>query len=407
MPLAEFFEEQIDTIGQFLDQPGGHVHVVHCPPDTRPILRRLLVRLDDRQEQAHMLLTTSVAFRDPNQFAGEVLDEIAEHTESFRDELAPLGVTLPAPPAENGSPNTLARYASDCADAFPDSVGSYVILMDVEEIGDADQFRAMLAGMGETMQSPWAKVLFIDRLDDPVCPAEGELFDSEVYTTQRFHLPPEEIEQRVNRDLEGGNLPADEEAKYAAMAGSFASAHGRYDEAEAHHQRSITAAETSGDLGDQVSAYYNLGNTLLAKGDAEAAETMFVRAASISLEHEMHPMTALVLTNLGVTLHRLQRVDEAIESLSISRRTFHQLDNVPGEAYALDCLANIHGIEGDNEAAEARWRDALKLYDDMKSGAAEEIRAAGRQDILEKLDRFLRSIDEGEKADRLLAESTG
>jgi hypothetical protein len=55
-------------------------------------------------------------------------------------------------------------------------------------------------------------------------------------------------------------------------------------------------------------------------------------------------------------------------------------------AFALDTEAQCHAEAGDNGAAERCWKEALAVYDGMTGDAITDMRDAGRNDILRKLD---------------------
>ena len=109
----------------------------------------------------------------------------------------------------------------------------------------------------------------------------------------------------------------------------------------------------------------------------------------------------MVLTNLGVTLHRKRETEPAIESFAVAQRIFNAMNNPPGEAHALDCMAGAFAEQEQNLEAEVAWLKALDLYRGITSEALNEVRDAGCADIISKLERFYLATDQTDKINGL------
>jgi tetratricopeptide (TPR) repeat protein len=242
----------------------------------------------------------------------------------------------------------------------------------------------------------------MDRLSDAIL---GSLAETEPQVSiQRFHLDPAEIERSVHDDLARGQLSPVETRRYTAMAGAFAAAHRRYDEAAEYQQRVLNLCQPDCPPAELAGACYDLANTQLALKQFAEAEANFNRAAHVCLEHQIQPMLAMVLCNLGVVLQRQNRIDDALRSLDVARRTFSAIGNPPAEAHVLDCAARVLAQAGRRDEAEEAWRSALALYDGIDNPAMRDVREHGRDDLLEKLRGYLEQTGQAGKLAAIAAE---
>ena len=133
---------------------------------------------------------------------------------------------------------------------------------------------------------------------------------------------------------------------------------------------------------------FRSGNALLAAGQVEPAAEVFQQACETCSAHTLHDLSPMAYTNLGIALHRLGQFDQAFDALKVAIAFFRAQGNRPGEAFTCDNLARIHEERGQHDKAERVWRYALKLYDDISNPAMQDVRKAGRNDILDKLERL-------------------
>jgi tetratricopeptide (TPR) repeat protein len=184
-----------------------------------------------------------------------------------------------------------------------------------------------------------------------------------------------------------------EKRQYKGLLAGFAYSNKEYDRA-AQLQRDWAAdAERDREPGDAASAYYNLGNTLLAKGDLAAATEVFCKACDICIDHKISGLAPFVYVNLGVSLHRQNQFEEAFAALKVGRDLFKAQNHRAGEAFVVDALAQMYTLDGRKAEAEKSWRYCLSLYDSITSSTFKDVREAGRNDVLAKLKQLGVSID--------------
>ena len=400
MPLKNFFEEQLQELRDFLDAPDRTVHAVQHDPDIKQMLQKMLVGLDD--ESPHVLVVVTSPFHNLDQYFRDLLKELVELNELYREELSQRLVQLPQAVVESKECppiDCFLRYVSEVADSLPDNFGAFALILDPEVIDDEPGFSQAMERLAKETKSPWAKYLFLDRRRDPILADLPQATNKAA--NQVFYLSPLQIESKVKADLASGTLSGKEKLQYAAMTGAFAFAHRKYDQAEQIQLEVLKNAEADGEPADVASAHYNLGNTHLANKQFAQAEDNFNRAAAVCLEHGINPLLGMVLVNLGVAVHRLGRIEQSLESFDVARRTFKAMNNVPGEAYVLDCKAAVFALEKRNDEAEATWRSALALYDGITNPDFKEARDGGRRDIVDKLIRFFEHTKQKQKVREL------
>jgi tetratricopeptide (TPR) repeat protein len=174
------------------------------------------------------------------------------------------------------------------------------------------------------------------------------------------------------------------------MQGGFAFSKKDYKTAGALQEQSIQKAEESEEPQEIALAHYNLGNTRFAEERFTDAEECFTIAANVALDNKLHQMSAMSFTNLGITVHRLKRIPEAIDFFKVARDTFKALKQPPGEAYALDCLARMCKEEKGYDRAEEYWLEAYKVYDSITGKPMAKMRVSGCEDVLNKLEEMYR-----------------
>jgi tetratricopeptide (TPR) repeat protein len=215
---------------------------------------------------------------------------------------------------------------------------------------------------------------------------------------QTFHLSPEEIERRTKEDLASPTaLQPAERRKYLGMIAGFAFGRKEYDEAEQLQRQWAEAADADGQPAELATALYNLGNTLIAKGVFSEATDVYCRACNICLDNRLNSLAPLVYTNLGMSLHRQGNVEQAFAAMNVASDMFKAQNQRPGEAYVVECLAQMYADDGRNDEAEHTLLYALSLYDGITSTLFKDLREMGRTNILDKLARFYEKTGQSEK----------
>jgi tetratricopeptide (TPR) repeat protein len=158
---------------------------------------------------------------------------------------------------------------------------------------------------------------------------------------------------------------------------------------------------------EKAQALYNLGNTQLGKPDAAAAEQSFVQAVEICVARGVKPLLPLILTNLGIALYRQGKKAQSLKSFQVARDNCRAQKMRPVEAHVLDCMAKAYQEDNQHEQAEQAWLEALALYDGITSEFFADLRKAGREDILAKLEQHYRATRQQGKLDRLQRELKG
>jgi tetratricopeptide (TPR) repeat protein len=403
MPLKDFFQDQQDELLLFLHLPWQTLHVVRHEPDLKPVLRRLLVALDEHDDNPHVLVVTQVPFHDARQFFTAALEDLVAQNEHWRTDLEAAGVRLPepqGPDAQLAPVERLAHYVSAVADALPDEVGAYAVLIDPEIVTQETAFRRAMEELVLQTTAAWAKFIVLDRRQNPIL---GDLDPRLEVSTQLFHLEPAQIEEAVTIDLKRGDLPPNERRQYTAMSGAFAAAHRNYAEAERLQREALGLAQADGSPAEQANAWYNLGNTCLSQKKFAEAEECFGQSGQLCLDHGVQPLLAMSLTNLGVALQRQARSEAALQSFVLARRTFRAMNNPPGEAHVLDCQASVLALDQRNSEAEAAWQEALAIYDGITAPTLQDVRDGGRRLILDHLTHFYESTGQKQKVRSLPA----
>jgi tetratricopeptide (TPR) repeat protein len=202
-------------------------------------------------------------------------------------------------------------------------------------------------------------------------------------------MPPEAIEQKLRQQAqEPASVDPLRHRRTLGVLAGFAFSNKNYDEAARWQGEWAALAEAGGAPAEAASAHYNLGNTLLEKGDLVKAEEHYLKSCELCLEHAVNGVLPLALTNLGVTLFRQTRIEEALESLRAAHRNFRAQNHKPGEAFVFDTLASAYYDQQRHDEAERAWLLALKVYTGITSDAFADLRQSGCDDITAKLERF-------------------
>lgn len=396
MPLHALVLEQIQEIRAFLDAPGTRLMCLRRAGEMERVAGKLLASLDSQPDNPHALIPLEAKFESEPQYAGELARELFGQLDPMRAELNSLAVDLP--PAQSAcSASEFAEVAARIAESLPDAIGALALVLAPASVTNEADFADFVLNLTNGVESPRVKLIVFDRSIDPMIPGV-RIAGSPRVVTQQVQLAPERIELEVLKDLTKGLLPPAELRQYALMAGAFASARKDYEKAEQHQQQALEAAREEGSPAAEASVLYNLGNTNLSQGKLQNAEDYLFEAAQLALAHDVTPLAAMALTNLGVTLQRQARGDEAIEVFAAARGMFKAANNRPGEAHVLDCQASVLAASGDHSGAEECWLAALRLYESISAPALLDVSQAGREDILGKLGRFYEHIGDTAKA---------
>jgi tetratricopeptide (TPR) repeat protein len=206
---------------------------------------------------------------------------------------------------------------------------------------------------------------------------------------QTFYMAPEEIEDKLKQHAPRAEQadPVTHRRTLGILAG-FAFARKDYEQAARLQADWGARAESGGAMAEAASAYYNLGNTMLARGELLDAEQQYLKCCELCLQHGTNGLLPMALTNLGVTLFRQDRTAEALESLRVAHRTFKAQRHRPGEAFVYDALASVYVERQQFDEAEKAWFAALEAYKGITSDAFADLRDSGCEDIRAKLTRF-------------------
>ncbi len=399
MALQDFFKQQQLQLRAFLDAPEHSVLLLQHAGDIRKILEKALLALDEDAAHSHMLIFVDEPWKNADSFCEHLLQRLEQQNNGFREDFKKLGISLPDTLDDHaGNPlQRLKQATSRLMSAIPGAPASLAFIIpwdDLENTEAATQFLLDVASARFSVRIKW---IVFDELRASRFPDLIKM--KSLVAVQKFHLEMDAVEKQVVADLKGGQLAPDERLRYLSMAGAFAAAHRRFGEAEQYQLEVLKLAPQSGKPADSAVAYYNLGNSYLNQRRLEDAERAFGQSANICLAEKSNELLAMVLTNLAITLHQQKRIDEALQSFDIAQRTFAAVGNRPGEAYVYDCKAAVLGIEKRSEEAEQAWRQALACYDSIQNPSMADVRKHGRDDIVIKLKRYMKSIGQAEKVD--------
>lgn len=391
MSIQSLFERQIEAIRDFMDLPNKSLLAVQYDEDGEELLRRVLVRLEGDDDDPNVMLAIDLPFTDEISYFTAALDELHQKNEAFRDELAEVGVELPVLP--DGPASAALRrfesYASAVAESLPDAIGSYVVVLDPDSVADADRYRESMVRLADATDSPWAKFIVLDPMERAHLTGLDE--EAKLADVHVFRVGSDDIEREIEAALQApDDLTPVEVRQYTAILAGFAFGRQQYDRARELQERWAELVQADGSTAEAANAYYNLANTLVAQEEFETAEPYYVRAAELCMDEDLNSLLALVLCNLGMTLSRLRRDEDAVSSFTIARDTFKAIGQPPGEAHVLDSMAGAHRRLGNNDEAEACWLEALSVYTGIDSEVMTQVGSGGASDIRGKLEAFYR-----------------
>jgi len=388
MLLQRFFDDQMDCLQSFFAALEERVHVVQVAPDIREFVVKVIAGLQDDPGYHHVMLVSETPFETADQYCAALLGDVREALEAWRGALAEADIHLRWPEAHVGpwrAPERLVRCCSALADSLPEETGALILVLLPAAVADAEAYRQLLEYLARQTASLRAKFLLVDEQNPPALRAVDPALEPRI-GVQSFALSPATIEESIREGLaDPGKLSAREQRQYLAMLGSFAFARHDHAEAQRLQEQLLETLGPDGPGDERASAFYNLGNTLLAAGDAGQAEQCFAEALDLALTCQASALVPMALTNLGVALHRQGKVEECLEAFRVAQRTClaQQADLL--EAHVLDALARVYRLEQRPEEAEACWQAALDIYNQLQSSAAASIRQAGTADVVEKL----------------------
>lgn len=375
MSLKSYFPEQFDSLKAFFISATEVVRHLKVDAEMRPLLLKALAKMEEDRDFPHALSLCEDPFTDATSYFERLFEIVRQSHEP--NATAPYPSPL-APPAK------FAQYAAALANGLPDKVGSLVFVLNPETIEDVPAFRQSLVYLAGHLRSDWCKFLVLDARKAPVL--QGVEAEHARIGEQTFYLSPDEIEKRVGEDLKSpAALSPAERRQYKGLLAGFSYARKDYEQAAKLQRSWATDAEQDNQHADAASAWYNLGNTLLAKGDFAAATEVFCRACDLCIEHKVNGLAPFVYVNLGVCLHRQQQFEQAFASLKVARDMFKAQQHRAGEAFVVDALAQMYALDGRKTEAEKSWRYCLSLYDGMTASTFKDLRNAGREDVIAKL----------------------
>ena len=389
MPLAAFFDDQLQTLRTFMEQPQHVVQVIEIDAEFRPILLKMLIGLDEQMDFPHILIGYDGLFAEPKEWFRVLQDRLEEQWTIHSEELAGMGISTinqAKDPSTRGPWPFLLR-AEQIADALPDNCGSLVFLIDPQRVDDAAGFARSIEFLADNIRSRWLKLVVLDQRQ---APRLADLADEHRRIgLQTFWCSPQELEKRLDDKLAAqppGTSP--DSRRVAAMAAAVASANKDYPKAVSLQQQLLDQAISDGTATEQAAAVYGLGSTLLAAGEFETAAERILQACQLCSEHGLNDLAPMAYTNLGIALHRLSDFDQAFAALRVGSAFYRAQGNLPGEAFVCDNLALIYQQLGRPEDAARAWNYALGCYDSITNPAMSDVREAGRGDILAKLERL-------------------
>lgn len=385
MSLKSYFPEQFDQLKGFFIAATEVVRVLKIDPEMRPMLIKALSRMDEDKEFPHALTLCSQAFTEPVSYFDSLYEILRQSYEQNVRPLAERKTRLAAPIDDRTllkAPEKFTRYASSLAESLPDRVGSLVFVLNPDDVADVPGFRKSIAFIAENIRSEWLKVLVLDSRTAPLL--DG--LEHPKIGVQTLYLSPQEIEQRVREDLQApASLPPAERRQYKGLLAGFAFSNRNYDEAAQLQRAWANEAEQDGAPGDAASAYYNLGNTLLAKSDWPEATAAFCKACDLCVAHKLIGLAPFAYANLGIGLHRQGEFEQAFAALKVARDMFKAQNHRAGEAFVVDALAQMYALDGRKAEADKSWRYCLSLYESMTSSTFADLRASGSKDVIAKL----------------------
>ncbi len=394
MPLQDHFTRQIDSIRDFMAAPDTSLARLEYAAEAEPVVRRILLGLHD-EESAHSMIFCDAPFESDPQYSEQCLQWVVESNEDARQELAEHDVHLPPPPRQRNQA-AFAEYLCATRAALPEGVGGYTVVLAPERVADDQAFAAWVEGVARRTTAPGAKLLVLDASE--VARLQGVEDRSQRACRLEINFGAEGVEAKLRKDLAGDQLSPEERGQYLALASAYDAARQSFPEAIAGLQEALPLLAEHGQPAEYANALYSLGTAHIRAKQATEAEAALAQAAQVCLENALSPLLALVLTNLGVALQALDRIEEAVESFNAAVATFEGLGHLPGKALSLDAKAATLAAAEQNAQAEQAWLDALATYDEVTSEQFAAQRQAACKELRSKLKAFYESTEQHEKA---------
>ncbi|GAA1681646.1 hypothetical protein GCM10009830_30990 [Glycomyces endophyticus] len=157
----------------------------------------------------------------------------------------------------------------------------------------------------------------------------------------------------------------------------------------------LAADRSEGDRAHEATVLYQIGSTLRALGDLDEAEQTLTEARDLAADLGNREAELIAVASLGWCHSQRWRLDEARRCATEVAAGFRELGDADREANALDDLAHLDLLAGDNASAETGFERSVKAFADR--GWTQNLGAA-----LAGLARVkLRGHDHGTAADLL------
>jgi hypothetical protein len=164
MPLSAFFEDQVEEIRSFLEDPHSVVRIVRVDPEMRAILLKMLAGLDKEDEFPHLLIGHDGRFGDPVQWFADLQNsleaELSRHAAALIAEGIDAADTA-RDPSHRGPWPFLLR-AERLADSLPDTTGSLAFVIEPEQVDDPAGFVRSIGFLADNVRCRWLKFIVLD-----------------------------------------------------------------------------------------------------------------------------------------------------------------------------------------------------------------------------------------------------
>jgi len=132
-----------------------------------------------------------------------------------------------------------------------------------------------------------------------------------------------------------------------------------------HIHSAVELFTSASDLRNACLQRANLGNGFLQLGAHELAVSALEESIGIAEPMQLAFIAGTARANLGISLARLGRVDEGIQSLTVALEHSRIQGNVRAEAYAMTYLARMYAQQGQVDAAFASARQAALMAENV------------------------------------------
>jgi tetratricopeptide (TPR) repeat protein len=170
-------------------------------------------------------------------------------------------------------------------------------------------------------------------------------------------------------------------------------------------QAALEAFTRAGDRRNACSTWSNLAHVFTELGDLVGAEAALLSARAAAEQMGLHEVAANMLNNLGHTVARAGRVDEARALLGRALEAHRAHGNVRQEGVSRTYLAHAALLSSDAEAAERHAREATERFRDMPPARAQAIAVLARALVREG--RTGEALEHAEEAAALLEAAGG